>query len=122
MGPSREMTSDMIIKPFEWRGASEREYVALNALNNAIRAERAPGDPPRPLAVAMQACRQTPSFYDTEAWGAWTADETTMVGCGSVFFRHAEDNQHMVECRIRVLPAWRRQGIGRALLERIVEM
>jgi mycothiol synthase len=121
-GDLQAMPSTTIIKPFDWRGASESEYAALNALYNAIRAEREPDDPPRPLAVEMQSIQRTPSFLDMEAWAAWTADETTMVGCGSVSFRHAEDNQHVVECRIRVLPGWRRRGIGRALLERIVDM
>jgi GNAT superfamily N-acetyltransferase len=45
-----------------------------------------------------------------------------MAGRGRVTFRHAEDNQHLVEVELAVLAPYRKQGIGRALLSRVVEM
>jgi GNAT superfamily N-acetyltransferase len=86
-----------------------------------MRAEQLPDDPPLPLEVAIRGWRSTPSFLEVESFAAWTPDGT-IAGHGRVTFRRAEDNQHMVEIEIGVLPAFRRRGMGRALLGRLVEM
>src|SRR5262245_46514939 len=109
------------IKPLDWRGASENEHTALHQFMESMREELWPGDAPLPLDAAIRGWRTTPSFLEIESFAAWLPDDT-IVGHGRVTFRHAEDNQHVVEIELGVLPNYRQLGIGRALLARLVEM
>jgi mycothiol synthase len=112
-------SSTIEIKTFDWRGASETEYAALNAFRNQMRAEAYPADPPMPLAEEIAALRNTPAVVVSERWAAWHGAD--IVASGRVYFRTA-DNPHLVEMSVEVLPAWRRQGLARRLLSRLVEM
>ena len=114
--------SDVTIKPFTWQSAADAEFEALTRFTNAIEAERRPGDPPRTLRDIASRWRSTPSFMQNEAWLAWNPAGNAIVGLGRATFRHGEGNQHLVECDLLVLPAWRRQGLGTKLLAHVVEM
>ena len=114
--------SDATIKPFVWQTAGDREFEALARFTNAIEAERLPGDPPRTVGDIMSRWRSTPSFMENEAWAAWLPDGAAIVAFGRCTARHGEDNQHMVECDVLVLPEWRRKGLGTKILARVVEL
>ncbi len=115
------MISGLKIKPFPLKTATEREYRAANALDNAMRAERLPDDPPIPLEEQIQGLQNIPAFVDVYAWGVWSADESAMVAEASVSFLRMETNQHLAEFDMEVLPEYRRRGIARELLARIAE-
>src|ERR1700694_518752 len=103
--------SDITIKPFAWQTAGDAEFGALTCFTNAIEAERLPADPPRTVGDIVSRWRSTPSFLENEAWAAWLPDGSAIVALGRCSARHGEDNQHMVECDVQVLPEWRRKGL-----------
>jgi mycothiol synthase len=114
--------SDVTIKPFEWQTAGAAEFEALTRFTNAIEAERLPDDPPFAAPDITARWRSTPSFMQNEGWAAWSPDAAEIVAFGRCSFREADDNQHLVDAEISVLPGWRRKGIGTRLLAHVVEM
>lgn len=107
------------LKPFSWRSASEAGYAALNRFRNEMRKEWYPDDPPVPLDEEVSRLRNTPAFIAVHAWSAWRDGE--MIALAHVDVPHLEENQHLAEFSIEVLPAWRRQGLARQLLPYVVE-
>ncbi|MCI0478172.1 MAG: GNAT family N-acetyltransferase [Anaerolineales bacterium] len=109
------------IQPFDYRNASNDEYAAMLALANRLRAESLPEDPPIPLDEVIKEWRSMPTFVHARAWGIWRADGSAIIARGDTFWRDAEDNKHLVEFRIQVLPEYRRQGLARQLLPLIAD-
>jgi GNAT superfamily N-acetyltransferase len=81
-----------------------------------MRAEQLPNDPPIPLDEQTQSFKNIPDFVDVHAWGLWNTDTSVLVATSSVAFLRMEENKHVGELKIEVLPAYRRMGIARQLL------
>ena len=109
------------IRPFD-KNASQVEYTALNRHTNRVRLERFPDDPPIPLDETIQNLQSIPSFADLNLWAAWSADQNEILALGDVVIMRMEENQHMAQFEITVLPEYRRQGLGRQLLSRIADV
>ena len=114
--------SAVTIEPFDFAGASEREYQAVNEFANILQAETLPDDPPTPLAETIAALQNVPPFITAFAWNAWNADKTEIVGSANVGFMDTEENKHLAWFDLSVLPAQRRQGIGRSLLAEVARV
>ncbi len=110
------------IKPFNVKNASEAEYRAANIFGNQMRAEQLPDDPPIPLEEQTQSFQNIPSFVDVHAWGAWNAAESAIIASGSIAILRMEENKHVAELNLEVLPAYRRQGMARKLLALCAEV
>ena len=104
------------IEPFDPRSASRREYDAAAAFVDRIQAEKAPDDPPVPIWERVQEWRNIPTFVEVSAWQAWCDGRGGGVAAGSIHFLRKDENRHLAEFDISVLPDLRRQGIGRRLL------
>lgn len=109
------------IRPFD-KNAPQAEFAALNRHNNRMRLERLPDDPPIPLEETIQNLQSLPPFVDLKLWAGWNADNTELVALGDVVILRLEENQHLAQFDITVLPEYRRQGLGRQLLGLIAEV
>jgi GNAT superfamily N-acetyltransferase len=109
------------IKEFDYRNATDVEYEVFNKCRNQIRAERLPDDPPIPLEESIQGLKHFPDFIELIPWVAWNNDETAIVAYGLTQFS-LEDNLHLAQFVINVLPEFRRQGLGKSFLSRIVNV
>ena len=109
------------IRPFDGMGASQAEYTALNRHTNRMRLERLPDDPPIPLAETIQNLQSIPSFVDLKLWAAWNPSQSEIVGLGNVVIFRTEDNKHLVQFEITVLPEYRQQGLGSQFLGLIAD-
>ena len=65
--------------------------------------------------------RNYPREQALSIWVARRADEPAIVASGEAMMR-LEDNLHLVQFDVAVLPEFRRRGLGRQLLSRIVEL
>ncbi|MCU0484830.1 MAG: GNAT family N-acetyltransferase [Anaerolineales bacterium] len=104
------------------KNSSQVDYTALNQHINRIRRERYPDDPPIPVDETVQNLQSIPPFADLKLWAAWNADQNEIVALGHVVILRLEENQHMAQFEITVLPENRRQGLGRQMLSRIAEV
>jgi len=110
------MNPNFEIKPIDIKHASAEEYRAANVLQNAMRAERLPDDPPIPLDEQISEYQNIPDFVDVKAWAVWNPADATAIAVGVVVFLRTDTNQHIAELDIQVLPQYRRQGWARKLL------
>ena len=108
-------------RTFDGKGASQAEYAALNRHTNRIRLERLPDDPPVPLEETIQNLKSIPPIVDFQLWAAWSLDESEIVALGNVVIMRTEENQHLAQFDISVVPEYRRQGLGRQCLALIAE-
>src|SRR5438105_4321922 len=110
------MLNKLKIQAFDPRSAEEYEYAAAHRLENLMRAEREPDDPPVTLEEDIQRWRNIPPFIDVKAWGVWNEDQTELIASASAAVIRVKENQHIAEFEIEVLPAYRRRGLARRLL------
>lgn len=86
-----------------------------------MRAESWPEDPPIGLEETLRNLRNIPPFIEPRLWAVRQKDGPEIVAMGQVWVARTEDNQHLADFGISVLPEMRRQGIARRLLARVVE-
>lgn len=111
-------TSDITIRPFDSKAAGEEEFQQLADFHRRMVAEREPDDPPPSDAESTAMWRNPPDFYQLDVWLARTpAGELVGVAWGAMLL--TEENQHLMQCSIEVLPDYRRRGIGRRLLREL---
>ncbi len=107
---------DLEIRPLDIRDASPEEYAGFNDLENAIRAEVIPEDPPVPCEEEAARWRAMPDFFKEGAWAAWEPGNRRMVGLAAVDAEYTGDNMHLADFAVEVLPEYRGRGLGRKLL------
>jgi len=109
------------IQEFNTKEASQLEYAALNKHTNHMRLERLPDDPPIPLDETIQNLQSIPNFAEINMWAAWKPDQSEIVAQGNLVTLQMEDNKHLAQFEISVLPEYRQKGLGHQLLSLIAE-
>lgn len=110
------MNNQFNIREFKVVEATEAEFAALQVYENAMRAERTPEDPPKSVAAVQADWQSMPPFLQVRVWLAWDAAETAVIAQGLIAIMNTDENQHLAQVGIGVLPGCRRQGIARTLL------
>lgn len=108
------------IRSFPTKSASQMEYAALNRHINRMRLERLPNDPPIPVDETVSNMKSLPPFVDVRLWAAWDA-QGEMAALGNVVLMRTEENQHVTQFDITVLPEYRQQGLARRLLRLVAD-
>ena len=109
------------ILKFNIKNATDEEYEAFNKCRNQIRAEQLPDDPPITLEESIQGFKNFPDYIVVKPWIAWHSPTKEVVGYGFAQYSK-EDNLHLIQFVISVLPSFRRQGLRRAFLSKIVHV
>ena len=110
------------IEKFDFRNTTEDVYAAFNQCRNKIRLEQLPDDPPIPLDETIRGFQNFPDYIEVIPWMAKRdKDENDLLGYGLAQFSR-EDNLHMLQFVINVLPEFRKQGLGKEFLSRIVDI
>jgi GNAT superfamily N-acetyltransferase len=109
------------IHPFDHLAASQAEYEAFNQLSNVLRAERTPDLPPIPLAERIEHLQNVPSFMGYRV--LTVPDENNQfIALTEIAIPQTEENRHLAQFMIQVLPAHRRKGYGRSLLRHVAQL
>jgi GNAT superfamily N-acetyltransferase len=106
---------------FDFKNATQQQYAALNKHSNQIRRERLPDDPPIPLDETIQGLKNIPDYIQLQPWIAFETGSERIVGLGLTQYS-LEDNLHMAQFTISVQPAFRRQGLAKRFLEKILQV
>ena len=104
------------IQEFVLAEATEAEFVALHQYENVMREERLPEDPPLSLATVKADWQSVPPFIKMRVWLGWAVAETAVIAKCIFAYTESDDNQHMAQLAVGVLPAYRQRGIARQLL------
>jgi mycothiol synthase len=99
---------------------SEAEIREFTELSNELRKETHPNDPPSQAEVRIQEFKNLPDFVEVHIWLARENDKA--IGFTNLQIVHLPDNQHMANFMIQVLPEKRKQGLGKAFLERVLSV
>lgn len=113
------MSQPLQFQLFNNKAATQSEYAAFNRHLNRMRRERLPDDPPSPIDDTIQQFQSLPDFVDFKVWIAWDAAQVEIIAKGNVSLLKMDENRHLAQFDISILPEYRRQGYGRELLRRI---
>ncbi|MFO7540495.1 MAG: GNAT family N-acetyltransferase [Chloroflexota bacterium] len=108
--------NEIQIEPFDRLAADEEMCQAFHYLVNQIRVERLPDDPPQRFEQTQANLQSVPPFVNLHIWLAWDRAVNQAVAYGQLVYMEMEENKHMAQFDIAVLPEYRRQGIARRLL------
>ena len=108
------------INMWDFKQGTEEEVAAFNRCSNEMRKERWPDDPPIPLEQTAQGLKHFPDHLEMTLWTGWAEDFSQIRAYGLIQYSF-QDNLHMAQFGISVLPELRRQGLGSEFLSRIVE-
>ena len=109
------------IKVWDYKNATDDEVAAFNRCSNQVRAERLPDDPPVPVEQTAQGLKHFPEHIEMTLWAGWVEERVRMAAYGYIQYSF-EDNLHMAQFWISLLPEFRRQGLGREFLSRIAQV
>jgi len=109
------------LEPFDVRSADDDAFRARWELDEALRAERMPDDPPVPFETFLGRNRNVPEYY--QLWGLTARAPGEAGFAGSVFLGYdtSGQNAHLASVDIDIRPQYRRQGLGRRLLHLAAE-
>ncbi len=110
--------SELNIRSIDIRNISDEDARKSHDLRVAMAAERVPDDPAPKWEDSLAQFRSIPPFVDVWMWFVEQGD--TCIGSANIGVMRAEENQHLGQFHIDLLPEARRQGIGKKLLSEIV--
>ena len=111
---------DIVIHALDVRAMTDEEIVAGNDFGNKMQAESNPEDPPTSLELARASVENIPDFVEIRLFRA-VDGSGTVVGSANASWTLTDDNKHLANISVRVLPDFRRRGIAKALLRHAVE-
>ncbi len=109
-------TTEVAIRLFDPQAATDAEWTAFNMFKNAALAERMPDDPPRTVEQRQVDLRNIPPVFQVRHWLAWDAGHRTVIGVAALILIEMEENRHVAQFELDVLPVHRRRGLGSRLL------
>jgi mycothiol synthase len=113
------LTIETAVEEFDAQTATEAEWQALNTFQNRLLAERLPDDPPRPLAQTKALIQNMPPFIEIHMWLIWNDAHSAVLARATLILMLTEENRHLAQFELGVLPEERRHGLGTRLLARL---
>ena len=100
---------------------ADKDLRGFTKLTNQLRAEMWPDDPPRTSEYWQKhfAGLQTLDDWKEHFWLVWDGDEAVGRGWGGLPY---EDNLHLMQISLYVLPTYRRQGVAKRLLAELTNL
>jgi mycothiol synthase len=112
---------EVIVGELDLASASDDDVQAMTTFRNAMQAEVHRDDPPWSVEAVALDVRNWPPFIKHRTF-IGRNDAGEIVASAVINWMVHEDNQHIVNLDLGVLPAYRRRGIAAALLERAVHV
>lgn len=110
--------SELNIRTIDIRNISDEDARKSHDLRVAMAAERVPDDPAPKWEDSLAQFRSIPPFVDVWVW--FVEQDDKCIGSANIGVMRADENQHLGQFHIDLLPEARRQGIGKKLLSEIV--
>jgi GNAT superfamily N-acetyltransferase len=110
--------SQITIRSIDIRNISDDDARASHELRVAMAVERAPDDPAPKWEETEAQLRSIPPFVDVWVWVVEQEGKT--LGTADLGVMRADENQHLAQFSIKLLPEIRQQGIAKQLLREIM--
>lgn len=94
---------------------------ALNHHQDLLQLEHQPSESLRPFEARLAGWRSESAYAEVRCWVVFAEDQKTIIGNAWVEAALGEENRHLVDYNILVLPDHRRRGIGRSLLVTVAD-
>lgn len=110
-----------IVQKMNLEKLTDKDLQGFTKLTNNLKAEMWPDDPPRTSDYWQKHFAGLLTFDDWKEhfWLIWNGDETiARAWCGLPY----EDNRHLMQIDLYVLPSHRRQGMARGLLAELCKL
>jgi mycothiol synthase len=113
--------ANISIVSFDPKQATDQDWEALTRLANQRQSIINPDDPPVDIDQTRRNWLSTPPVVTEYHWLAWRESEAgsgeQLIGRGEIGLINMEENKHLAQGNLFVLPEYRRRGIGLRLLE-----
>ena len=111
---------------FNPQSATDADFRALNEHFNRLRAETHPDDPPRSLSYTVKNLKSWEKLEDVDVtlcvvWGDEDGSQDGIVAHALTDVAHMNENKHLMGASVEVLPKYRRQGLAKGLLVKVLE-
>ena len=113
------MTAGYDISPISLDPLTDALVADLNRFGNDVKQQIRPEDPPTPLNITRASLENIPSFVSLRMFGARDA-AGALIGQATIVVARTEDNQHMAQTSVHVLPDHRRQGVATRLVAELI--
>lgn len=107
------------IEAFIYEKAAPEQILPLNRFFNQLRKEQLPDDPPVPAEETAKNLNSLPDFVKFLIHVIWDPQRTNIIAESNIAILDTGDNKHLAQFEISVLPEYRRQGLGKALLREV---
>lgn len=111
---------DIVVEELEIPTLTDGQIDELTDFENVFGAESAPDDPPAPYEVGRIGHRTMPDFVVLRSFVAREGTGAIVANASASWVR-AEDNQHILNTWIGVLPSLRRKRLATGLLRLVVD-
>ncbi len=110
------------LKLFEPESATNEQFKTRLEFLNIILVEMYPDYPPVSLESSIKSIKSWQVHKDIsfELWNIWI--DNKIVAELFTIVTHREDNQHLLDFKLRVLANYRRRGLGSLLLQKAMEI
>jgi mycothiol synthase len=115
------MKSVLELRKFTPNAATDSEFSAINAFNNALHAEVWPEDASKPLSHTIRSIRGLQQLNDLRVHTFFLWAGARICAEAEVHVPLREDNRHLAFAGIEVLPDYRRQGLAKRLLPHVAD-
>jgi GNAT superfamily N-acetyltransferase len=109
----------VVIEEIDIKAMSDEDIVRTNTFSNLMAAEARPEDPPTPVESTRIGLQNIPDFVVHRVFRG-RAPDGSFVASGTVTWTNTDDNKHIAQINVGVLPEYRRRGIAKALLPLLV--
>jgi GNAT superfamily N-acetyltransferase len=113
--------SSPIDGPFDPKTVADDFISSYNEFINRMQAESLPDEPPDPVEHTGRVLRNINPVVEVKSWVVWSPGGRDIEAEGHLALLLTEENRHLAEMVLNVLPERRRNGIASALLARLVE-
>ena len=110
------------IRKVDLKTASQEDYIAFNAFSNRMRLERLPDDPPRSLEETIKQAQNIPPIVDLNVWVVDHPEGQGFIASADAQIFRMEENKHLAQFSVDVLPEFRGKGIELDLLHEIASV
>jgi len=113
--------SNISIRELDHKYATDAEYEAFATLSSQVRLEESPDASSITVKDAKAELQNFPESLFIKSWVGWIDDTPQFASNGVVWFDSDNENTHAIHFLIRTIPEYRLQGLGRKMLQVVVD-